>query len=600
MRQKNLGKLARRCASFAMGCALTVTTALSAVAAPVPEATIDAARTGSLTLYKYDITRAGDDGVSGDFIATGRVDQTAESAYADYAIQGVVFTYLKVGEMNTMSVVDQDNGAAEIKVIYGLDEASVNALGVDENTAVDTRDGRKWFLSDTLIDALADSLAADEAGAKNTLENYVLDNGGTDMTETDAGGMTTASDLPLGLYLVAETAVPEDVVCTVNPFLVSLPMTDIDGKSWNYDVTVYPKNNTGSPTLEKEVAEVTGAKDIAYSDTATASDGDVVAYQITSILPRITSEATYLTTYTFLDEMSSGLTYNKGDVTLTWYDAGGKQAAEWTETDSTQKFAVAYGNSIDGGTTMEIKMTEAGLDEINPAYSQYKVVIDYACTLNSDDSVVYGDDGNPNKVTLTWKRTNSNYYDTLEDDCIVYTYGLTLTKKFSSGNGDFAAVKFVVQNQTDGYFITAEKAADGIYYVTGMVGADEKAATVFSPDESGQLEIYGLEDDIYIATETETAAGYNLLKSDIIIGISSAKGDHCQTGSATVNGDSVTMLPVAESANALVPLIVVNERGYDIPFTGDTNTFLLPVVGIIGAAMLFFAARRRRERKEMA
>lgn len=28
-------------------------------------------------------------------------------------------------------------------------------------------------------------------------------------------------------------------------------MTTIDGKDWNYDVTVYPKNQTGNPTLEK-------------------------------------------------------------------------------------------------------------------------------------------------------------------------------------------------------------------------------------------------------------------------------------------------------------------------------------------------------------
>lgn len=32
-------------------------------------------------------------------------------------------------------------------------------------------------------------------------------------------------------------------------------MTTIDGKDWNYDVTVYPKNQTGSPDLEKAVRE---------------------------------------------------------------------------------------------------------------------------------------------------------------------------------------------------------------------------------------------------------------------------------------------------------------------------------------------------------
>ena len=37
----------------------------------------------------------------------------------------------------------------------------------------------------------------------------------------------------------------------------------------------------------------------------------------------------------------------------------------------------------------------------------------YACTVNSDASVVYGDSSNPNDVTLTWKRTNTEYHDKL-------------------------------------------------------------------------------------------------------------------------------------------------------------------------------------------
>ena len=46
--------------------------------------------------------------------------------------------------------------------------------------------------------------------------------------------------------------------------------------------------------------------------------------------------------------------------------------------------------------------------------------ITYACTVNSDVTVVYGDSGNPNEVELTWKRTNTDYYDTLRDCYHVY------------------------------------------------------------------------------------------------------------------------------------------------------------------------------------
>ena len=77
---------------------------------------------------------------------------------------------------------------------------------------------------------------------------------------------------------------------------------------------------------------------------------------------------------------------------------------------------------------MTIAMTEEGLKEINSAdtvydpatsllwgYSNCTLRITYACTVNSDATVVYGDSGNPNEVELTWKRTNSDYYDTLKD-----------------------------------------------------------------------------------------------------------------------------------------------------------------------------------------
>lgn len=74
------------------------------------------------------------------------------------------------------------------------------------------------------------------------------------MPLTDTNGKTKAENLELGLYLVVETKVPEMVTSTCNPFFVCLPMTS-SGGSWIYDVTVYPKNLTGNPTLDKTLRE---------------------------------------------------------------------------------------------------------------------------------------------------------------------------------------------------------------------------------------------------------------------------------------------------------------------------------------------------------
>lgn len=53
--------------------------------------------------------------------------------------------------------------------------------------------------------------------------------------------------------MFVETKVPANVHTTVDPFFVSLPMTDNEGDDWFYDV--YPKNQTNIPDLDKLVRQ---------------------------------------------------------------------------------------------------------------------------------------------------------------------------------------------------------------------------------------------------------------------------------------------------------------------------------------------------------
>ena len=161
------------------------------------------------------------------------------------------------------------------------------------------------------------------------LETFIR-NGGTAMDPTNKVGKTSAKNLPVGLYLLVETKVPEMVTSTTNPFFVSLPMTTVTGNdnsasqnggaAWNYDVVVYPKQETGIPTLEKTVRESKadtgkneGSASITdgFAHTATGSAGDTMEYQIVSTLPTITSQATALSTYNFYDTLCEGLAYDK-------------------------------------------------------------------------------------------------------------------------------------------------------------------------------------------------------------------------------------------------------------------------------------------------
>lgn len=721
-------KLISRIGALALAAALACTSLISASAASIADATIDTSRTANLTLYKYDFTNATKDGVwnEGSYVSTGQYDQrvndtlggatrTGDSdATSDlgnglqsngYAIKGVEYTYLKIADIVQFSESAKDQQEYDhVEVLYAIDKTAgadmLAAIGLANGAesyenANNALDSSKWYYqSDKLSAALKNALTTNATTVKNSLETYVAAHGGTKMPETAEDGKTEANDLPLGLYLLVETKVPEMVVGTTNPCFVSLPMTNDDGgmtngdtndnitnggHNWLYDVTLYPKNETGIVTLEKTVREAkadTGHNNASdtitdgFTHNATASAGDTVEYQIISTLPTITSAATNISAYTFQDVLARGLSYVGGtnSVTLEFFtdEACTNKVTTWKQSDG--KFKVTREENNDGTHTMTISMTDDGLAEINTAntaydndngklyagYSNYTLRIRYDAKLNSDESLVYGDNGNKNEVVLTWKRTNDTYYDTLIDDAHIYTYATNITKTFSDGKEEqtmFDNVLFKAQNASDGYYVIAQLNEDeGIWYVTGHTDK-EASATAMHPVEwngkKGQIILKGVEDDQYIWTELETANGYTLLKNNIDVTIKSVDdanrpcdiyskdtlgviqndprynfpnnedyklanipqkqlAHNYQTASATVDGNDVTMLDDemdAGSKNAIAPLQVVNTRGFETPMTGENGTWALAIGGVLvfclgTSAFIFFLVFKKRKEQE--
>ena len=691
---------------------------MSAFAAEVPDATINTDANCSLTIWKYDFTNAKKDGVWDDdsFVSTGWRESYVEEVLGGtvrkgdangqkdhplgngqssngYALKGVEFTILRVADIVTFSesANDQHPDYNLTQVLYGFDKAKaadlLSAIGLSGGkgryvNADVLGNGRWYYQSDVLNKALSAALDSNSTTVKDALEAYVAaSNEAIVMDKTDENGKTIKRNLNVGLWLCVETEVPEMVTSTTDPFFVSLPMTSVSGDSnssspegghvWNYDVVVYPKNQTGIPSLEKTVREAqndTGKNDGSenihdgFDHNATGSTGDVMEYQIISTLPTITSKATSLTTYNFYDSISEGLTYNKSrkDVKIEFFTDKEctDKVATWVQDDG--RFTVSY-SSDDRHMTVDV--TAAGLAEINgrtsnvngklyAGYSNYTVRVTYTATVNSNAATVYGEDGNCNEVVLTWKRTSSDYYDTLNDDCHVYTFGLNLTKLFSDldsetaeETGMFKHVKFKIYNETDGYWLTASRNdAEGIYYVTGHV-TEEADATIFYPVTSGEQDghviVKGMEDDTYIITECETANGYTLLKDSIKVVIRSFEGEeqcdiyskdtlgvlqndphynfggedlelagipqkhlehYLLTASATVDDNDVTMLEDGGSVNAIVPLTVVNTKGFDLPKTGDYGTWMFGAAGIAlmaGAGfVIVLVSRKKRGQKQ--
>lgn len=692
----------KRILAAVMALSILLSLSIGVSAATVDGATIDTTRTGSIEIYKYDLTMANTDSTIAamldSYVSTGVKDAALEAAMDNgtvnnlgngqqsygYAIKGVEFSYLKVADICDYSETEADGTHVKM-VLYKFDDAKdvnlLKALGLTNDdaypvTAEYAVEGYHFFQSDTLIDALSKKLSTNATTVKNSLESYMSAQKAYKFAQTDAHGHTSKDGLELGLYLIAETKVPEMVTCTCNPFFVSVPMTTVNGtnannggEEWLYDVTLYPKNETGIPTLEKTVRENkddTGKNDGSdsiddgYEHNATASTGDKLDYQVVDKLPTITSNATKLSAWGWVDTLSKGLEYNgnnaaetagllnghfnANDVEIHFYKdaACTDKIVDWKLTDETPKFTVVYGTAENDATTMTVEVNADGLKEMNTAttvhtsgtekgYSGCYVRVTYSCTLNANADTVLGDEGNPNTVILTWKRSNTNYYDTLVDDCHVYSYALELTKEFSDGKGDFSKVNFKAQNSTDGYWLVARKDADGEYYAIGHA-ENEADATVFVPNATtGKLNIYGCEDDTYVLTEIKTANGYTLLKDNITVVITAADDESrpcgiyatdvlglvqndpryrtfegykelahvLLTASATVDGKTVTMKELNNSAKATVPFKVVNTRGPELPKTGDHGLWMYGVIGAgliaAAAAVMWLALRKRTE-----
>ena len=144
-----------------------------------------------------EANRAGDTDNSSD-LGNGEVSY-------GYAVKGVEFTYLRVG--NIVQYTESTNdGAAQnhAEVLYGIDKTVgaglLTALGLENGTKRYTNadhldSGKYYYQSDVLIDALALALQNNSTTVKNALETYVVSNGGTAMPLTDSYGKSQAANL---------------------------------------------------------------------------------------------------------------------------------------------------------------------------------------------------------------------------------------------------------------------------------------------------------------------------------------------------------------------------------------------------------------------
>ena len=518
------------------------------------------ATTGSVTITKYE--------------GTGDVYETLESHYGaeqssvtGEKLNDVEFAYIEVGDRVQVEV--NETGTRTTEMLYTLNDQAAAALEINKP---DETDGTtKYYRMSTLDKAIRSHKNEAIDLVKKTTENHAA--------STTNDGTVEFTGLSLEkLYLFAETdasaakKVSDSKAVAVTkvsvPFFVSLPFTDKDGNSVT-DIYAYPKNSTGTATIDKKIVE--NGKD---KTTTTANIGDTINYKVTYEIP-VGEKG--LESLVVTDTMSKGLTF-VNDV----------EVKNKTTIVEPKNYNVVSSTNADGITKTTITFLKNYCETLEENTTQ-NFTITYKATLN--DQAVLGQSGNTNDVFVTYRNTGDVDRGTEHKSTTkVFTYGIDLLKK-GEGVDKLVGVEFTLTDENDNEVKVEKKDSNNFYTPDGN---SNKVTT----DDQGKIYIRGLKPGTYKLTETKTNAGYVLLKDPVVIVI---KEDNAIGGAeATVGSKPVTMQNDQKnsgSKTAEVPLTVVNSKGFNLPVTGGRGIALFTIAGIAivaAAGSLLFMRKRSK------
>lgn len=520
------------------------------------------ASTGSVTITKY----MSDTGV-GETLSPEDYTGDKPTGKDTDLLQNVEFAYVEVGERVQVDTAASNSSQTEIKYNVTNDEF-LNAIGIKKNadnnyTQTELNNAIRLkktetiaFVKDKAIDANKKSTAATSGDVKfdnlSLHKLYVF-------AETDATKAALASDENKKVNVTKVSV----------PFLVSLPFTGKDGKTVT-DLKVYPKNSTGTATIEKKIVE-----DSAEKDTTVANIGDTIKYKVTYSIP---VGENGLESLVVTDTMSKGLTFDTNNIEVKNEDV--VVSADNYTVESKQN---PNGN---GSTITTITFTEKYCKSLEKNTTQ-NFTITYTATLNKD--AVLGQSGNTNAVSVTYKNTGDVDRKTEPTGTPkVFTYGIDLLKK-GEGVDKLVGVKFTLTDE-NGKGVNVEKNDSNNFYTPGG-----RSNTVTTGDD-GKIYIRGLKPGTYKLTETKTNNGYVLLKNPVVIVITQTSAE-TGAATATVGSKDVTMTDDNGSLTAKVPLTVVNSKGFDLPATGGRGIALFTIAGIaivVAAGTLLFMRKRSK------
>ena len=422
--------------------------------------------------------------------------------------------------------------------------------------------------------------------------------------DTDAQGQTS-EELPVGAYIITETKTPDvkdgETYVPAEPFIVFLPMTSSDGKSWNRDVQVYPKNSYAKVTKtvidENKNTESTKAQreegKPGYLGPRPAENA-VVKYTLDGVVPAAPQNRE-LKTLTLTDaSKKEELRWDEGFIEGVFVVRGGEEVAIDADNYTVNEEAAVPTTNTDGlaaganqAFTVTVDAQKAGL---KPGET---VRVKVKATMLKDDKTSKGIE-NSVRESFVFRNPSTDTDDepkeTPDDKVVTYV-------------GDISIYK---HGQKEG---EEDKALAGAEFKIGKCNADKSgiegdAIQTGITDNEGKLTFPGLHVTDYVndAEVTDTVANYCVVETKAPEGFATPKGKAAtheitltRTTNNALNQDKTEFEAVSGESTKIANGAVVKNEEKTVPLLPSTGGMGILIVALAGLAIISggaYAARR--------
>lgn len=428
--------------------------------------------------------------------------------------------------------------------------------------------------------------------------------------QSSSDGVTNTCDQ--GLWLLKD--VSDDPTTQSIPIIVATALEGYSNETANWGVVTLKMN---VPTIDKKITGSATGTVAADGSNADALIGDVVKYELSSVIPSYTGyEMTNpARVFKLIDTASKGLTVDassvksvkltKGDKTVTLTDKDYTVTSDpYALTESQEGYNAEYA----GGTVTTIDLA----NYVNKAASSTSstegilegatVTVEFEATVNS--SAVKAGLGNPNSVELEYSRTPDNEFTKIPGPEVprVYTYEFGILKTDMAGakvldGAQFAIARVGGNGETFMTQDTTTKAWKNLTTAKPAVDADKG---VFTTGTDGKIAMSGLPAGEYHVYEIKAPDGYTSIGLPDFKFTITPKFDDTGTKVTSVAYKQTTGADdsrIAFDATTRSQANVKNAKNLtELPMTGDLGIKVFVTVGVLlmaaGAAFALSARMR--------